>query len=104
MTTIKKIALLAGIPFAALTAYAIAQVGYMGILDAILEGPGSWQIFADLVVSLLLVLSWMVVDARKNGRNVWPYVIVTFLSGSFGPLAYILLAPSDQPATAAASS
>lgn len=104
MSTIKKIALFAGVPFAALTVYAISQVGYMGILDAALQGPGSWQIFADLVVALLLVCSWMIVDARKKGRNVWPYLVVTLLTGSFGPLAYILLAPAEQVAATSMAS
>ena len=48
----------------------------------------------DLVIACLLISSWMVIDARANGRNPWPYVAITLAAGSFGPLLYLLLAGS----------
>lgn len=29
-------------------------------------------------------------DARQRGLNPWPYVFITVVAGSFGPLAYLL--------------
>jgi hypothetical protein len=33
----------------------------------------------------------MVRDARERGLNPWPFVILTVLAGSFGPLLYLVL-------------
>lgn len=95
MNNTKVIAAVLGIPFSVITAYAMVKVGYLGIFESLLAGPGAWQVFADLVVALSLVLVWMFKDAREKGRNVWPYVVATLFLGSFGPLAYLLFASSD---------
>lgn len=100
MKPIKALCLAILVPFTGLTVYALAQVGYLGIFSAPLASPGGWQVFADLVIALLLVMVWMVRDASRRGRNVWPYVVVTLLAGSFGPLLYLLLAPASDAAGA----
>jgi len=49
----------------------------------------------------VLVMVWMWRDARRRGRNPWPWIAAALLLGSFGPLAYLLVhakaptAPSD---------
>lgn len=90
------------IPFALVTAYAVGQVGYAGIVAYHLPNPAGWQVFFDLCVALILVLSWMIADARRSGRTVWPYVVATLLLGSFGPLAYLLASRREQSAATAA--
>ena len=92
------------IPFALVTAYAIIQVGYTGILTYHLPSPAGWQVFFDLCVALLLVLSWMIADARRTGRTVWPYVVATLLLGSFGPIAYLLTSARGETGESAAQS
>jgi drug/metabolite transporter (DMT)-like permease len=77
------------VPFGLLTLYAVAQVGFIGILDYHRHSPAGWQVFADLVVALLLVLVWLVGDARRLGRNPWPWVVGTLLTGSIAPLLYL---------------
>lgn len=77
--------------FGAFSSYAMLKVGYLGIWQAGLQDVGAMQILFDLVVSCLLISSWMVIDARRSGRNPWPYVIATLLAGSVGPLAYLLV-------------
>lgn len=79
------------LPFSVVTAYALHSVGYVGIFSYHLPSPAGWQVFLDLCVALLLVMSWMYVDAKRTGRNVWPYIVATIFLGSFGPLAYLLL-------------
>lgn len=49
------------------------------------------QLFSDLTVAMVLVVGWMIVDAKKMGRNPWPYVVASVLFGSFAPVAYLLI-------------
>lgn len=77
--------------FAALSAYALMQHGYWGLFEYQLASPAGWQVLADLVIVCLLAAAWMVQDARKTGRRVWPYLLATAFLGSFGPLAYLLI-------------
>ncbi len=94
MTPIKWLCVALLLPFGILTVYAVVEVGYVGIFTYHLPSPAGWQVFADLVVGMLLILVWMLRDARRNGRVVWPFVLTTLLLGSIGPLLYLLLAPT----------
>jgi drug/metabolite transporter (DMT)-like permease len=89
MNNKRTLAIIILIPFGLLTLYAIAQVGYVGIFDYHRHSPAGWQVFTDLVIALLLVLSWLIPEARKAGRNPWPWVLVTLFMGSIGPLLYL---------------
>ena len=77
------------IPFSLLTIYAIYKVGYIGVFDYQRHSPAGWQVFADLVIACLLLLTWLVPHAEKNGRNPWPFVVITVFLGSLGPLLYL---------------
>jgi hypothetical protein len=76
--------------FGALTAAAIWQTGISGIVDWHVKSFGGGQVFADLVIALTLAMVWMWHDARTIGRNVWPWIGLTLVAGSFGPLLYLL--------------
>lgn len=92
MGNTRTLAIILLIPFTALTIYAVMEVGYIGIFDYHRHSPAGWQVFADLVIALVLVLYWLFADARKSGRNPWPWVVITLLLGSFGPLIYLVTA------------
>jgi drug/metabolite transporter (DMT)-like permease len=77
--------------FAALTVWALMNGGIGGIL-AFHQSPGGWQVFADLVIALVLLLTFLVPHARDLGRNPWPWVALTLALGSFGPLLYLATA------------
>jgi hypothetical protein len=79
------------VAFGALSALALAQVGYVGLFAYQLGHVAGVQVLVDLAVALTLVCAWMVVDARRTGRNPWPWVVATALFGSFGPLGYLLV-------------
>jgi hypothetical protein len=44
---------------------------------------------ADLVIVCLLACLWMNHDAPRQGLPVWPFVLITLVAGSFGPLLYL---------------
>lgn len=88
--------------FAVLSGLALWHHGYWGIIAPHFQSFGAGQVFADLVIALVLVMVWMVRDAARTGRNPWPYVALTLALGSFGPLFYLLLRPAGAGAVARA--
>lgn len=102
MPSTKTLAWILLVPFGLLTVYAVAQVGYVGIFDYQRHSPAGWQVFVDLVVALVLILTWMIRDAQQKGRNPWPFVVATLFLGSFGPLLYLVTSRSEAPVAARA--
>ena len=81
------------IAFSALTAYTLVHYG--DLIQWLLfytRDPASWQIFADLVITMCLLLVYMKRDADATGRNFWPWAVFSLLVGSFGPLLYFITA------------
>jgi hypothetical protein len=76
---------------AVLTGFALRDVGYLGILAPHFQSWGGGQVFLDLVIACGLACIWMVSDARERGLNAWPFVGITLLVGSFGPLFYLVM-------------
>jgi len=76
--------------FGALSAAALWQHGYWGIIAPHFQSFGGGQVFADLVIALALVMVWMWRDAKATGRTAWPWIAATLALGSFGPLVYLL--------------
>ncbi len=91
------------LPFSILSAYALKEVGYLGLITGNLH-PAGLQVLTDLVIALSLVMVWMVGDARSRGITVWPYLVATLTLGSFGPLAYLLLRGTAVPSSTTAKS
>jgi len=77
--------------FGALSAMALMDVGYLGIIEPHFQSWGAGQVFADLVILAVLGCVWMVADGRARGINPWPFVIATVFTGSFGILFYLVL-------------
>jgi hypothetical protein len=76
--------------FGVLSALAVRDVGYLGIVIPHFQSWGGAQVLTDLVIVCTLGCLWMVEDGRARGINPWPYVIVTLLAGSFGILFYLV--------------
>ena len=76
--------------FLALTAWAFAAHGVMGLFDALLANPATILVSTDLTIALVLlwVLLWQ--DARARGISPLPYVLITVAFGSAGPLLYLI--------------
>ena len=82
--------------FGALTAAALWQHGYWGIIAPHFQTFGGGQVLTDLVIALTLAQVWMWQDAKATGRNIWPWLVATLALGSFGPLLYLLTRPSKR--------
>jgi hypothetical protein len=52
----------------------------------------------DLLIELSLVSIWMYFDARQRKRSAIPFILITIVFGSLGPLSYLFLRFSDPQA------
>ena len=52
----------------------------------------------DLFIELTLVSIWMYFDARKRGTSAVPFIVVSAVFGSLGPLAYLFFRFGDTHA------
>jgi hypothetical protein len=90
--------------FGALSVLAMMDVGYFGIIEPHFQSWGGGQVFADLAILAILSCFWMVGDARERGISPWPFIAITVVAGSFGPLFYLvareLRAGARKPASA----
>lgn len=77
--------------FGVLTALALMDVGYFGIFEPHYQSWGGAQVFVDLSILALLGCAWMVQDARQQGLSAWPFIAITLVAGSFGPLLYLVV-------------
>ena len=76
--------------FGVLTVLALMDVGYTGIIEPHFRSWGGAQVFFDLVIVATLACLWMINDARERGLSVWPFILITLVAGSFGPLLYLI--------------
>ena len=78
------------VAFGAFSLWVMAQVGYLGIWQGGFASLGSSQVTLDLIVSSILLVGFVVRDARARGRVWWPFALLTLVAGAFGTLAYLL--------------
>jgi hypothetical protein len=101
MMNAKKVLLLVVLAdFLAVTAWGVAKVGYVELFSSLLALPAGIVVGADLLISLGLVAVWMFRDARARGVSAVPYLVLTLLLGSVGPLVYLLRRPEPDQADA----
>lgn len=85
------------VAFGALTAWAVAVHGVVGIFQVQFATAAGLQVLADLAIALVLFMVWMWRDARACGRNPLPWCLLTLVAGSFGPLLYLLTRSERAP-------
>ena len=107
------------LPLTALLAFSGYTVSVMlqaeqSLIDfglSLMSRPDTAQVVIDLYLLATLAGVWMVKDARSRGRSVWsvvPYLLLTTVFVSVGPLVYLVIrgiqerrksaaAPSAQP-------
>lgn len=96
MQRIRPFVLLVAVLFTAYSTLVAAQHGYTGFLHLAWREPWGMQMLIDLLISLTMVSSLIVVDAQRRKRAAWPWLLVTVLLGSVGPLWYLALRSSSD--------
>ena len=86
--------------FAALTAYVVAQYGFIGLFEAVFANAATTLAMVDLMIALSMVVVWMWQDARERGVNPIPYTLLTLGFGSVGPLLYLIRRAGQNEVTA----
>jgi hypothetical protein len=67
------------------------EVSLLTYLTSLRANSWGAQILADLFISLCLVCTWLVRDARGRSRRAWPWVVATPVVGSLAPLLYLVV-------------
>ena len=76
--------------FAALNVWALATVGWDGVVRYFTTmGPIELVAAVDLVIALLIGIVLVVRNARERSIPPAPYVLLTLLTGSLGLLGYL---------------
>lgn len=89
-------ALLALLAFSGYTLFSLLQAE-QSLLEfglQLLSRPDTAQVVIDLYLMALLASTWMLDDARRRGHSVLsvlPYLLLTALFVSVGPLLYIVV-------------
>jgi hypothetical protein len=94
----RTVLFLAFAAFGAFSTYVMWEVGYFGIWQAGMASLGAWQVLLDLVLMSSITMGFLWRDAKRTGRTIWPFALITLAAGSFGPLLYLLLRPARTPA------
>lgn len=88
---LRQVAILALIPFSALTMYAFIADGVNGFPNAITHDLSSLQIWVDLVIAMIFWCAWVLRDAAAAGRSGAPWVVGALIVGAFAPLLYMIV-------------
>lgn len=95
----KTLVLLTLVAFSAFSLVAVWHHGYWGLFEPAFHSLASAQVLIDLTIMLTLFCVWMWRDARRNGRNPWPWLAAAATLGSIGVLWYLLLGPARASTT-----
>jgi len=88
----------------AMDAYSVYLYGYIGFFRVVLANFAGATAFVDLAIALVLVIAWMGDDARERKVSALPFIFLTLVLGSVGPLLYLIrrFANRTEPAASAA--
>ena len=65
----------------------------------LVSSPDTAQVVFDLYIMALLAIIWMYDDNKRKGKStvyVIPFVVLTLVFVSIGPLLYLVLAPQSE--------
>lgn len=91
MTLRKALLWILFVDFAAFSSWVMWDAGYLGIWQAGMASPASWQLLLDLAIACVLISVWIKGDAESRGINPWPWMVAIVFTGSLATLAYLLI-------------
>jgi hypothetical protein len=97
MQRLRPFLILVAVLFTAYSTMVVVDHGYTGFISLALREAWGMQMLLDLCISLTMVSSLLVIDARRRKRAAWPWVVITALLGSVGPLWYLVLRGPTEP-------
>jgi hypothetical protein len=97
MQRLRPFLILVAVLFTAYSTMVVVDHGYTGFISLALREAWGMQMLLDLCISLTMVSSLLVIDARRRKRAAWPWVVITALLGSVGPLWYLVLQGPTEP-------
>lgn len=91
MTLRKALLWVLFVDFTVFSTWVMWNVGYLGIWQAGMQSPASWQLLLDLSISCVLISVWIKGDAEQRGLTPWPWMLAIFCTGSVATLLYLLV-------------
>jgi len=84
--------------FTAYTVYtmSIAEQSLLSFGYQLISSPDTAQVIFDLYIMAFLAICWMYQDSKRLGKSGWhiaPFVALTVVFVSIGPLLYLVLNP-----------
>lgn len=75
--------------FSVLNVYVMSQYGVGDMVELVTANAVTVLALVDLTIALSLVAVWMWNDAKDRGISALPYIAITMVLGSIGPLLYL---------------
>jgi len=93
---VRIVALILLVVFTAYTAYTMvrAEESLLAFAQRLVSSPDTAQVVFDLYIMAFLAILWMFSAAKRAGKSVLyliPFVLLTLVFVSIGPLLYIVL-------------
>ena len=79
------------VAFAAFSAYVVWEHGVIGLMERCFDNSATTLAVVDMTIALALVMTWILRDAKERGVSPIPYVVLTLMLGSVGPLLYLIV-------------
>ena len=77
----------------------IAEQSLLSFGYQLISSPDTAQVVFDLYIMAFLAICWMYQDCKRRGKAKWylvPFVLLTLVFVSIGPLLYLVLNPGAE--------
>lgn len=98
---LRTIALILLVIFSVYTIYtmAIAEQSLLSFGYQLISAPDTAQVVFDLYIMAFLAIVWIYKDSKRRSKPSWyflPFMVLTLIFVSIGPLLYLVLRPESE--------